>query len=106
MCNMVDETSSDSSYRVVVCPSQEALLQALQKVCVQMKLTTLSTTGTASLPTPHTITSSLLTQCRKKQNLTYQTIAMETLGGVASTLEVDIFSEFIEIAFAILLPVS
>ena len=91
---------------VVICPSQEALLQALQKVCLQMKLTALSTTGTASLPTPHTITSSLLTQCRKKQNPAYQTVAMETLGGVASTLEVDIFSEFSEIAFTILLPVS
>ena len=84
---------------------QEALLQALQKVCVQMKLTTLSTAVTSSLPTPLTITSSLLTQCRKKQNPAYQAVAIETLGGVASALEADVFSEFSELAFAILFPV-
>lgn len=31
---------------------------------------------------------------------------METIGGVASALEVDVFSEFSEIAFPILLPVG
>lgn len=85
---------------------QEALLKALQKVCIQMKLINILTTGTTSIPSPTTITSTILTQCRKKQNPAYQLVAMETIGSVVSVLEVDVFSEFSEIAFPILLPVS
>ena len=93
------------------CP-QESLLRALKKVCVQMKHLTLvhssvATPSTATSlpgPTPSTITTSLLAQCRKKQNHTYRVVAIETLGGVASALEVDVFSEFSVIASPILLP--
>ena len=84
---------------------QESLLLALRKVCVHMKMATLVTNSTSSLPSPHTITSVLLTQCRKKQNRTYQTVAIETLGGLVSTLEVDVLSEFCEIAYPLILPV-
>ena len=70
-----------------------------------MKLATLVTGSTSSLPSPHTVTSALLSQCRKRQNIAYRGVAIQTLGAVASTLEVDVFSEFSEIAFPILLPV-
>ena len=88
--------------------SQEALLKALRKVCTHVKMATLITstaTSTSSLPSPIIITTALLTQCRKKQDHTYQAAAMETLGGVASTLEVDVFAEFSKISFPVLLPV-
>lgn len=81
-------------------------MKALQKVCIQMKLINVLTTGTTSLPPPSTVTSTILTQCRKKQKPAYQIVAMETIGSVVSVLEVDVFSELSEIAFPILLPVS
>ena len=64
------------------------------------------TTPTDIVTTPTDITTALLVQCRKKQNHTYQMVAIETLGGVASTLQIDVFSEFIDIATPILIPVS
>lgn len=86
--------------------SQEALLKALHKVCIQMKLINILTSNTTTLTSPTTITSTILAQCRKKQQPAYQLVAMETIGGVVSSLEVDVFSELSEIAFPILLPVS
>lgn len=85
---------------------QEALLKALHKVCIQMKLINVLTSKTTTLNSPMTITSTILAQCRKKQKPAYQLVAMETIGGVVSSLEVDVFSELSEIAFPILLPVS
>lgn len=86
--------------------SQEALLKALHKVCIQMKLINILNSKTTTLTSPTTITSTILAQCRKKQQPAYQLVAMETIGGVVSSLEVDVFSEFSEIALPILLPVS
>lgn len=85
---------------------KEALLKALQKVCNHMKLASLRAEATTSspLPPPSTITTALLAQCHKKQNTVYQTIAIETLGAVVTTLEVDVVQSFSEIAFPILIP--
>lgn len=73
-------------------------------MCVRNKAA-LGSPGTDDLPSPHTITTSLLTQCKKKQTA-YQVVAMETTGEVASALQVDIFSEFADIALPILTPVG
>ena len=73
-------------------------------MCVRNKAV-ISSPSTADLPSPHTITASLLTQCKKKQ-IAYQVVAMDTMGEVASALQVDIFSEFVDIALPILTPVG
>ena len=75
-------------------------MKALGTVCRQNK-SSITNPVTPSLPTPHTITTSLFDQCKKKQ-LAYRVVAIETIGGVASALEVDIFVEFSKIALPII----
>ena len=85
--------------------SQESLLKALKTVCTKNKATLLTPDTNHPPPSPHTITASLLAQCRKKQT-DYRVVAMDTTGGVASSLQVDILSELVEIALPVLTPVG